>query len=402
MESIRVLGAAEADEMARRLAEVLPPRISAPFTSAFVRSSTLFDEYVDGLVLSVFRAVGLEEAAREPGTADEIVRRAGLEPGRARVPVEWILRRIGRRGILEQSEGGGATRFRLIGKLPDLDPLAVREEQRHLDPSWLPSYVLAETVAKDYPAFLRGERVGEEILFSPLRLRLWVDFFSNDNGLYAVNNSVGAGAVEEWMPRGPATIVELGGGLGSGATAVLDALRRAGRWGEISEYRFTELVPAFLRRGQNALQTRFPDASFLRFASLDMNRPLGEQGVAPGSVSLVYAVNTVHVARDLGFTLREIFQALAPGGRLVISECIRTTSAHVIYVEFIFNLMETFRSPVLNPSYRPNGGFLTPEQWQGALQAAGFVDVRMYPDLRRLRADFPDFCVGAVSARRPA
>jgi len=401
MESVRVLGAAEADEMARRLAEVLPPRISAPFTSAFVRSSTLFDEYVDGLVLSVFRAVGLAEAAREPGTADEIVRRAGLEPGRARVPVEWILRRIGRRGILEQSEGGGATRFRLIGKLPDLDPLAVREEQRHLDPSWLPSYVLAETVAKDYPAFLRGERVGEEILFSPLRLRLWVDFFSNDNGLYAVNNSVGAGAVEEWMPRGPATIVELGGGLGSGATAVLDALRRAGRWGEISEYRFTELVPAFLRRGQNALQTRFPDASFLRFASLDMNRPLGEQGVAPGSVSLVYAVNTVHVARDLGFTLREIFQALAPGGRLVISECIRTTSAHVIYVEFIFNLMETFRSPVLNPSYRPNGGFLTPEQWQGALQAAGFVDVRMYPDLRRLRADFPDFCVGAVSARRP-
>jgi len=401
MESVRVLGAAEGDEMARRLAEVLPPRISAPFTSAFVRSSTLFDEYVDGLVLSVFRAVGLAEAAREPGTADEIVRRAGLEPGRARVPVEWILRRIGRRGILEQSEGGGATRFRLIGKLPDLDPLAVREEQRHLDPSWLPSYVLAETVAKDYPAFLRGERVGEEILFSPLRLRLWVDFFSNDNGLYAVNNSVGAGAVEEWMPRGPATIVELGGGLGSGATAVLDALRRAGRWGEISEYRFTELVPAFLRRGQNALQTRFPDASFLRFASLDMNRPLGEQGVAPGSVSLVYAVNTVHVARDLGFTLREIFQALAPGGRLVISECIRTTSAHVIYVEFIFNLMETFRSPVLNPSYRPNGGFLTPEQWQGALQAAGFVDVRMYPDLRRLRADFPDFCVGAVSARRP-
>ena len=402
MESVRVLDAAEADAKARRLADVLPARISAPFTSAFVRSSTLFDEYVDGLVLAVFRAVGLADATREPGTADEIVRRAGLEPGRARVPVEWILRRIGRRGIVEQSDGGGPARFRLHGELPKLDPAAVREEQRRLDPSWLPSYVLAETVAGDYPAFLRGERVGEEILFSPLRLRMWVDFFSNDNGLYAVNNSVGAGAVEEWMPPGPATIVELGGGLGSGATAVLDALRRAGRWPEISEYRFTELVPAFLRRGQNALQTRFPDASFLRFAAVDMNRPLGEQGVAPGSVSLVYAVNTIHVARDLDFTLREIFQALAPGGRLVVSECIRPIPEHVIYVEFIFNLMETFRSPVLNPRYRPNGGFLTPEQWQGAMQAAGFVDVRMFPDIRRLRADFPDFCVGAVSARRPA
>jgi len=74
----------------------------------------------------------------------------------------------------------------------------------------------------------------------------------------------------------------------------------------------------------------------------------------------------------------------------------------VIYVEFIFNLMETFRAPVLNSRYRPNGGFLTPEQWLDALQAAGFADVRMFPDIRRLRADFPDFCVGAVGASRPA
>ncbi|PYM91610.1 MAG: hypothetical protein DME04_18565 [Candidatus Rokuibacteriota bacterium] len=402
MESVRVLGVAEADEMARQLAKVLPPRISAPFTSAFVRSSTLFDEYVDGLVLSVFRAVGLTAATRQGGTADEIVARAGFEPARARVPVEWILRRMGRRGILERSDGGGPTRFRLGAELPELDPVSVREEQRRLDPSWLPSYVLAETVAGDYPAFLRGERAGEEILFSPARLRLWVDFFSNDNGLYAVNNSVGAGAVEEWLPQAPVTVVELGGGLGSGATAVLDALRRAGRWPGIREYRFTELVPAFLRRGQNTLQTRFPDASFLRFAPLDMNRPFGDQGVAPGSVSLVYAVNTLHVARDLDFTLQEIFHALTPGGRLVVSECVRTVPAHVIYVEFIFNLMETFRAPVLNPSYRPNGGFLTPEQWQGAMQAAGFADVQLFPDIRRLRTNFPDFCVAAVSACCPA
>ena len=74
----------------------------------------------------------------------------------------------------------------------------------------------------------------------------------------------------------------------------------------------------------------------------------------------------------------------------------------MIYVEFIFNLMETFRAPVLNPSYRPNGGFLTPEQWQGAMQAAGFADVQLFPDIRRLRTNFPDFCVAAVSARCPA
>ncbi len=260
---------------------------------------------------------------------------------------------------------------------------------------------MADTVAQDYPAFLRGERTGEEICFSPARLRLWVEFFSNDNGLYAVNNLVGAGAVEEWMPPAPVAILELGGGLGSGAAAVLERLRSSGRWPELREYRFTELIPAFLRRGQHILQTRFPDASFLTFASLDMNLSFEKQGIAPERFSLVYAVNTLHVARDLEFTLREIFGALVPGGRLIISECIRPAPRQAIYVELIFNLMETFRSPVLHPVYRPNGGFLTPEQWRSAIEAAGFVDVRALPDIARMRARFPDFSVGAVSATRP-
>src|SRR5207244_2191917 len=135
--------------------------------------------------------------------------------------------------------------------------------------------------------------------------------------------------------------------------------------------------------------------SFLTFGSLDMNLSFEAQGIAPESASLVYAVNTLHVARDLGFALREIFGALVPGGRLVGSESIRAAPAQAIYVEFIFNLMETFRSPVLHPTYRPNGGFLTPEQWQGAMEAAGFVDVRMLPDIPSLRAQFPHFQVGA-------
>ena len=61
-------------------------------------------------------------------------------------------------------------------------------------------------------------------LFAPRRLRLWVDFFSNKNGLYAVNNRTGAAAVEQWLPREPGVVLELGGGLGSGAIALLEQL----------------------------------------------------------------------------------------------------------------------------------------------------------------------------------
>src|SRR5256712_5212673 len=245
-----IIDAGDPQERAGARAGVLRVRFGAPFAASFVRSARLYDEFVHRLVFSVFRASGLVAAVGgAPGTSDEIMAHAGLEPGRARVPVDWILRRLSHRGILERTDGAGRPRFRLHAGVPELDPGSVLEEQRRQDPSWLPSYVLAETVAGDYPAFLRGERTGEEILFSPTRLRLWTDFFSNDNGLYAVNNLVGAGAVEEWIPPpAPLTIVELGGGLGSGAAALLEGLRRAGRWGEIREYRFPQLGPAFLRR----------------------------------------------------------------------------------------------------------------------------------------------------------
>src|SRR5207247_10075572 len=163
-------------------------------------------------------------------------------------------------------------RFRSRTPWPGLDPEPVREAQVRHDPSSLSSYTLAGTVAQDYPAFLRGEAAGEEVLFSPRRLRLWVDYFSNDNGLYAISNHVGAVAVAEWLPRTGGVILGVGGGLGSGALALLDRLEAAGRPGEVPEYRFTELVQAFLRRGQQTLQSPYRDPLCLHVVVLDMNR----------------------------------------------------------------------------------------------------------------------------------
>src|SRR5206468_11248894 len=130
---------------------------------------------------------------------------------------------------------------------------------------------------------------------APARLPLWTGYFSNENLLYAVNNAIGAVAVDMWMPPGPGVILEVGGGLASGSVALLDRLAAAGRLKDVQAYRFTELVPPFLRRGERLLRDRFADAPF-RFERVDMNRGLAEQGVEPESVSIVYAVNTLHVA----------------------------------------------------------------------------------------------------------
>jgi len=200
------------------------------------------------------------------------------------------------------------------------------------------------------------------------------------------------------MPPGAHTILEVGGGLGSGAAAALERLDGRGRLGPLRAYRFTELVPAFLRRGQRLLERQKPDAARLSFAPLDMNQPYAPQGVAPASVSIVYAVNTLHVAHDLAFTLGEIHRVLEPGGQLVIAECIRPRPGDTPYPELVFNLLETFRAPRLSPRVRPTGGFLTPEQWRAALTAAGFGEVRVLPDIAAVGAVLPSFYVAAFGA----
>jgi len=393
------IGHAEAPAAAALLERLLPPELVPLFDASYVRMHFLYDEFIYRLVLRVVAETGLERATREPGTAQEIAARAGLEAVRALVPLDWMLRLLAAHGLIEELPEGAASRYRSLGPFPSLNPAPVREEQLRLAPSWIPAYALAETVTRDYPAFLRGEVTGEEVLFSPRRLRLWVDYFSNDNGLYVVNNRLGALAVEQWLPRSGGTVLEMGGGLGSGALALLERLEATGRLGEIAEYRFTEFIPAFLRRGEQAVRARLPRASF---GALDMNRGFEDQGVAPGSVSVVYAVNTLHVAHDLAFTLGEVLRALEPGGRLILSECVRSHARQPIESEFVFNLTETFRSPRLHPLYRPSGGFLTPAQWRGALEAAGFLDIRFLPDIVRVHDLAPRFIAAAIGASRPA
>ena len=401
MPAISGLGRARAEAGAALFRELLPPHLLPVFNASFLRSHLLYDEFVYRLVLKVIRETGLESAIREGGSTEVIAARAGLAVGQAVVPLDWLLRLLVARGVLEEVLGAVTHEFRAPGPLPTADVAAVRDEQIQHDPSWMPSYVLAETVAQDYPAFLRGEVAGEEVLFSPRRLRLWVDYFSNQNGLYAVNNRLGAAAVEQWLPRDGGVVVELGGGLGSGTIAVLEGFGAADRLSAIREYRFTELVPAFLRRGEQALRAHRPERVPIRFDTLDMNHPFEAQGLAPSSVTAVYAVNTLHVAQDLDFTLAQILRTLRVGGWLIISECVRPYPRQALYAEFIFNLIQTFRSPRLHSVYRPNGGFLTPEQWKGAIESAGFGDTRFVPDVMRIRRDVPDFFASAIGAIRP-
>ena len=387
------------DAFSERLRSALEPDIRRHFSREFVVCSEYFERFTTETAGRDLERLGLIEEFRHPSTVEDALARKGYVP-RAAVALRWMLSKLSQEGFFAPEGEGNALRFVARTPLPPGESGA-KERALAISPAAAPAFTVVEELSANIVDYFRGAKTGEEILFSPARLTLWFDYFNNENLLYAVNNRLGAEAVSRTLARThPSVLLELGGGAGSAALALLEHLSAEGRLGAISRYLFTEPVPTFLRRGERALKQRFPEVP-LECRKLDMNVSLSGQGIAPESVDLVYAVNTIHVAHDLEATLSGIFEVVKPGGAVVFSECVRPFPGQPIYVEFIFNFLENFVHVVTDPEIRPTHGFLTPANWRAALTRCGFERVELIPDVDKLAIEYPSFFVGAIRAWKP-
>ena len=131
----------------------------------------------------------------------------------------------------------------------------------------------------------------------------------------------------------------MGSGSGSFARLLYQDAVEGGQLDRIAEYRFTDITPTFLRKAQRELPGALSGLP-LRFSHLDLNRDLLAQGLTEGSFDAIVGVNVFHVAQDLQETLARVRRLLAPGGRLILGECLKPDLAHPIYLEFFFKFMK--------------------------------------------------------------
>jgi len=388
------------EELPELLARIPDPEIRSLFSHEFILCSELFDRFTIETLIQLLRELELEELLQRGTTVEEVLVEKSYAAC-AEIPIRWFFRKLASEGYLDVEGKDPRKAYRLRGPLPAADPDRAERLSRALDARSAPPFAVVRAMVAHVPEFLRGEKSGEEILFSPARLPLWFDYFSNDNLLYQINNRLGAEAVARALPFcRPATIVEIGGGAGSAALALCERLSRDAALSRVGLYVFTEIVPTFLRRAERTIRSRYSGLP-ARFVRLDMDGDFEEQGLGPGTADVVYAVNTIHVARDLGATLGRVRETLKPGGVAVFSECVRPFEAQPIYVEFVFNFLENFTGVATDPRTRPNHGFLTPENWRNAFRAAGFERPEILPDVEELAKHYDSFFVAAVSARRP-
>ncbi len=365
------------------------PEIRDLFTWPFLRVSEIFDELVDAASAEVLRRAGAWPVVPGTGPAALVAAR-GWAP-RSLPLLEFVHGKLAAAGYLSKAEG----EYSPTGSEPgDLE--ALEAELAAAEPDAAVAGEAVRILVEETGLFLSGEKTGEEILFRPDRLPLWFRYFSNRNLLYSINNRLGALALSRLLPESGGRVLEVGGGAGSAAE---EALARLGT--RVSRYLFTEVVPTFLRRGERAARAAAAPGVAVEAAKLDMTRPWEPQGAAPGSFDAVYSVNCFHVAPDLAAVLAEARSALAPGGWLVVSECVRPLgNDQPIYVELVFDLLESFTQVTLDPVARPTHGFLTPAAWRTSLARAGFTDVTFLPDAEEVAKSYPSFFVSAVAARK--
>lgn len=342
--------------------------------------------YTAGTALCLLLDLGWEDRLRAGSTLDDL---CGSLPDQARTPLAWMLPFLAEEGLLAHREG----RFILEGA-PRVDLAGLRALAEATAPGHGANFDLLDGVRAHIPPFFTEGKPGDGLLFGLGMFSLWLAYFCNDNRVYYPNNLLPLLALHEHLPP-DSRVLELGGGAGSFARLLAERGAREGWLDRISEYTFTDVAPAFLRRAQRELPAAAPGLT-LRFQALDLNRPLGDQGIEAGGLDLIVAINVVHVARNLESVLRDLRSRLKPGGCLVLGECMKPSLDHPIYLEFLFSFLHSFTDVELDPRWRPAHGFLTPEAWMAALDHAGFRNLACIPPPRPLMDRHPSFNVGAL------
>ncbi|EOD62968.1 polyketide synthase [Amycolatopsis vancoresmycina DSM 44592] len=378
----------KAADFAKLRAAIADERVREHFPYRFLAANETFGRLVDATAYRILASIGALPSA--DGISVQQAKQELSIPWRRTIPLHFLYEKLSDSGILTR-EGG-----RFVpgpAAVPVWDDVAAELAAR--EPGAAVAAEILQTLVDEAKKFFAGEATGDEILFAPQQLPLWLKYFSNDNLLYSINNKVGAEALSRLVPAGGIEILEIGGGCGSGAEQVLRTLGA-----DVKRYRFTEVAETFARHGEKAAAAAASPTTTVESARIDMTLPWEGQGVEPGTFDAVYAVNCFHVAPDLDFVVAEAAKALKPGGAVVVSECVRPTKlARPIHAEIIFDFLDSFTDVMTDPVKRPTHGFLTPAAWRATFEAAGLGDVTVLPDVDAIAEEYPDFVVGAVIAR---
>jgi len=356
--------------------------ISKIFDDKYYKIWHLGNQLVISYILKLFKEMNVYAVLlRQPLSISNIIDNCKFHK-QAFIPLEWIMKFLISQGVI--SEAGNIPSFyRLVDEYACEIPEKIEKTMLTIDPTLFSFCELTKVAFQEYPNFFRGKK-GVEILFSSDRLKLWDQYFSNNVGYKAYNKLASETACYWLSTCNCQRILELGAGSGSATICLLRDLAKVRFTERISKYIFTDTSPLLLKIGREKLKENLliENASFVT-QRLNFNISFRTQNILPGSIDIVYAVNAAHVADDILFTLKEIFDSLKVKGSVILTECIRSKTAPYPFQEVVFNMLESYTNVVLNAHYRPVHGFLSIQNWIDLFNVVGFEEIEVFCNVDR-------------------
>lgn len=171
-----------------------------------------------------------------------------------------------------------------------------------------------------------------------------------------------AHAADQHQGDRPLRILELGAGTGGTTEDVLTALE-----GTAFEYTFTDVSPFFLPEARS----RFGQRKGMRFALLDIDTDIREQGFMPESYDVILAAGVLENARHQRQALERIRLLSAPQGWLIITEPTREHPWIMASQAFMMTPPED--------KQRQSGSYLDQHAWRTLMQQVNDAPVLCLP-----------------------
>ena len=345
------------------------------FTNTYNELVRLSREYVLYLIIDIFKKSNIYSLISSRFVSVEDIIRELNFITQANMPIFWMVSYLKTFKILAVKQTDNISFFKISNKLPNINADKIIDSMLKIDRHVLPSILLLEKAADGYPDFFLGSKTAIDILITGDKMRLWSEYFNNNNSGYVVYNSFAALGLLNWMPRRAGIkIMEIGGGTGSASVFFFQELQKRGLISNIKEYIFSDISPIMLMAGNRTIIRQCPDIQMVQLKTINFNKSLLSQGIKPESLDVIYGVNSIHAAEDLSHTLENIYNVLKPGGMLILSECVRPNVNGLLFQELIFNLFDNYRGVKLS-ELRPMPGFLDIKSWKNIFRNAGFKKI---------------------------
>lgn len=228
------------------------------------------------------------------------------------------------------------------------------------------SIKLIDYVADNWINVINGTISPVRLFFGTTGGQLWMDYFSNENGLYSVHNRWLVDNLKNIISRND-QILELGAGFGS-ATELVTSLYESNGIDNYSYYA-SDLSNLMLNKIRKKL-----GSDKVNTLVIDFDKNIEDQ-CTQLKFDLIIGINALHCAKNLESTLISVKNKLTSGGSLILSESTRGKKGELLHQEFIFNLLPGYKMEIGSNYYLK--GFMTLEDWEIKLKNAGFDSVEI-------------------------